>query len=61
MRLLVLLLLAGGLGTLPFLLLRRPWAVRLWERGRLLIVIYAVVVFVSAVVALVFRWDAFYG
>ncbi len=61
MQLFLLLLLVGGLGTLPFLLLRRPWAVRLWARARFLVVLYALVIFLSAIVALIFRWDAFYG
>ncbi len=60
-RALVLLLLAGGLATLPFLFLRQPWAVRLWRRARLLAVIYAIVILVSAIVALILRWDAIYG
>ena len=61
MRIILLLLVAGGLVTLPFAFLHQPWAVGLWRRIRLLFVIYAVVILVSAIVALVFRWDAIYG
>jgi hypothetical protein len=61
MRLLLMLLILGGLALLPFVMLRQPWAVRYWRRIRLLFVIYAIVILVSAIVALVFRWDAIYG
>jgi hypothetical protein len=61
MRLLILLLVLGGLALLPFVTLRQPWAMRYWRRIRLLFVLYAVVILVSAIVALVFRWDAIYG
>jgi hypothetical protein len=61
MRLLLLLLIAGAIVTLPFAFLRQPWAIRLWRRIRLFFVIYAVVIVVSAIVALIFRWDQIYG
>jgi hypothetical protein len=61
MRLLFLLLIVATAVTLPFALLKRPWAVRIWSRVRLVFIIYALVILVSAIVALVFRWDAIYG
>ena len=61
MRVLLFFLLAGGLSLLPFVMLKQPWAVRLWRRLRLFFVVYAVVILVSAIVALIFRWDAIYG
>src|SRR3970040_798166 len=61
MRALLFLLLAGALAPRPFPLLRQPWAVRLWRRARLVAIIYAVVILVSAIVALVLRWDDIYG
>jgi len=61
MRVLLFLLLAGGLSILPFVMLKQPWAVRLWRRLRLFFVVYAVVILVSAIVALIFRWEAIYG
>ena len=51
----------GAVLTLPFALVRRPWAMKLWRRIRLLFVIYALVILVSAIVTLVFRWDQIYG
>ena len=61
MKLLLFIMIAAGLATLPFAFIRRPWAVRLWHRLRLLFVVYALVILVSAIVQLVFRWDAIYG
>jgi hypothetical protein len=60
-KLLLLILLAVGVATLPFAFLRQPWAVKLWQRIRLLVVLYALVILVSAIVSLIFRWDAIYG
>ena len=60
MRAVFLLLLLGML-LMPFVMLKRPWAVKLWGKARLFFVIYAVAVLVSAIVALATRWDAIYG
>jgi hypothetical protein len=60
-KILFLLLLVSGLAILPFVALRRPWAIKLWQRFKLLVVIYAVVVAVTAIVSLIFNWDGIYG
>ena len=60
-RLFLFLLLAGGLAVAPFAFLRRPWALRLWRRFRLVLVIYVLVIVTSAIVSLVLRWDDIYG
>lgn len=54
-------LVLGGLALWPFVMLKRPWALRLWDRFKFFIVLYVAVVIVGALVALVFRWDSFYG
>jgi hypothetical protein len=61
MKTLLLLLVLGGAVVLPFVFLKQPWAVKLWRRIRLVIVIYVLVIFFSAVVRLVLNWDSFYG
>jgi hypothetical protein len=61
MNTVVLLLILGGLVTLPFAFIKQPWAVKLWRRIRLVIVIYVLAVFISAIVRLVFNWDDIYG
>jgi hypothetical protein len=60
-RALLLLLILGGVLTLPFALIKRPWAVRMWQRIRVGFAIYMLVILVSAIVALVSRWDQIYG
>ena len=61
MRLLLLFLILSAGAVLPFVFLKRPWALRLWQKVRFLFIVYAVIVLVSAIVALVFRWDDIYG
>ena len=61
MRLLLLLLIAGLVVTLPFAALRQPWAVRLWRKVRIVIVVYVVVIVVAAAVRLALGWDEIYG
>ncbi len=61
MKLLLLLLLIGVVVLGPFLALKRPWAVRLWARVRLLFVIYVIVILTSAIVGLALRWHDIYG
>jgi len=60
-RLLLFLLFASALAVAPFAFLRRPWAVRIWRRFRLILVIYVLVIVTSAIVSLVLRWDDIYG
>ena len=60
MRLLAFMLLAG-LALVPFVMIRQPWALTWWRRLRIAAIIYVVVILVSAIVALVFRWDEIYG
>ena len=60
-RILVFGLLVSGLALMPFVMLKRPWALTIWRRIRWLIVAYAVVIVVSAIVGLIFRWDDIYG
>ena len=61
MKLLFLLLVLGGVVILPFTLIKAPWAVKLWRRLRLIIIIYVLVIVLSAVLRLIFNWDDIYG
>jgi hypothetical protein len=61
MRILLLLLIAGALVLMPFLALKKPWAVRAWRQLKLLVVAYVIAVFAIAVYWLITRWDEFYG
>jgi hypothetical protein len=60
-RLLILLLLAGLAVTVPFAFMRKPWALKLWRRARLIVVVYVLVVLIAAVVRLIFNWEDIYG
>jgi len=60
-KLLILLGLLGFVGVMPFVVLRQPWALRIWRKLKLIIVIYAVVILVAGIVRLVFNWDEIYG
>ncbi len=59
MRILLLLLLVGGLIALPFTLIKAQWAVKLWKRIRLLLVIYVLVIFASGVIRLALNGGSF--
>jgi len=61
MKLLLLIMVLSILATLPFVLLRRRWAIVLWRRAKLVAVIYALIILTSAIVRLVFGWDDIYG
>ncbi len=61
MRLLIVPLLLAGVALMPFVVLRRPWALRLWRQGRLFLLLYVAALIVATVVALIFRWDEIYG
>jgi hypothetical protein len=60
-KILFLLLLVSGLALLPFVALRRPWAIKLWQRFKLVVEIYAVVVVVAGIVGLISDWEGIYG
>jgi hypothetical protein len=60
-KFLLLIMLLSIVATLPFVWLRRPWAITLWRRAKLVVAIYALVILVSAIVSLIFRWDDIYG
>ena len=57
---LIVLMVVGALVLVPFLKLRAPWAVTLWRRMRLIVIVYVVVVFLAAIARLAFNWDAIY-
>ncbi len=61
MKLLLILMLLSLLGLAPFVLLRKPWAVRLWRRIKVIIVVYAVIIATAGIVRLVFNWGDIYG
>jgi hypothetical protein len=61
MKLLFVAVLLGAILLGPFVALKKPWALRLWQRIRLLFYIYVLAIVISAVVLLVSHWNDFYG
>ncbi|HEU0073059.1 MAG TPA: hypothetical protein VFS30_03540 [Dehalococcoidia bacterium] len=61
MKILLLLMVLSLAALIPFVVLRKPWAVTLWRRMKLIIVIYALVIAAAGIVRLVFSWDDIYG
>ena len=61
MRLLIIGLTAAALGLAPFVMLRRSWALRVWQKVKLLLVAYVIVMIISAIFWLISRWDTIYG
>lgn len=61
MGILVLLMVLSVILILPFVWMRRPWAVAIWGRAKLIAVLYAAIILASGIVRLVFNWDDIYG
>jgi hypothetical protein len=61
MGIIVLVLVLSVLALLPFVWLRKPWAVAIWRRAKLIAVLYAVIILVSGIVRLVFNFEDIYG
>jgi hypothetical protein len=50
-----------GVVLVPLYRMRVRWVVDLWRRTKLIVVLYCVIVFVAAVLRLIFNFDAIYG
>jgi glucose-6-phosphate-specific signal transduction histidine kinase len=61
MGLLILIMVLSLVVLLPFVWMRRPWAIAIWGRIKLIAVVYAVIILLSGVVRLVFDFDDIYG
>ena len=61
MKILFLLLIISGLAIMPFMAIRKPWALRLWRRFKMVVLAYVLVIFVLAIYRLATNWDAIYG
>jgi energy-converting hydrogenase Eha subunit H len=60
-KLLLIIGLLGMVGLMPFVVLRQRWAVSIWRRFKLVVVVYAIVILVAGIVRLVFNWEDIYG
>jgi hypothetical protein len=48
------------IGLIPFVVFRKPWAIKLWRRLKLIIVVYAIVIAAAGILRLIFTWDDIY-
>jgi hypothetical protein len=60
-KLLIIIGLLGLVGLVPFVVIRRPWAVRIWSKVKFIVVAYAIAILVIAVYRLATGWDDIYG
>jgi len=58
---LLLLGLIGAVGLAPFVVIKRPWAMRVWCQIKLIVVVYVIVVLLAGILRLVFNWEDIYG
>ena len=58
---LILIMVLSVLVLLPFVWMRRPWAIKIWKQAKLIAVLYALIILLSGVVRLIFNWDDIYG
>ena len=61
MNALILVMILSVICVLPFVFLRKPWAIALWRKAKLIAVLYALIIALSAIVRLIFNWDDIYG
>lgn len=60
-KILLLLMVLSLVALIPFVVLRKPWALTLWRRLKLIIVIYAIVIATAGILRLIITWEDIYG
>jgi hypothetical protein len=60
-KFLLLLMVLSLVGLMPFVVLRKPWAIGVWRRMKQVILIYVIVIAVFGVLRLVLNFDDIYG
>jgi hypothetical protein len=61
-RSLLIALVIGAVVLMPMVtMFKLPWAIGLWRKLKLLLLIYALVILASAIAGLILRWDEIYG
>jgi hypothetical protein len=61
MGLIILIMILSVIAILPFVWLRKPWAVAIWRNAKMVAVLYALIILLSGIVRLVFNWDDISG
>lgn len=57
----ILLMVLSIILILPFVWMRKPWAVKIWKNAKLIAVLYAAIILASGVARLIFNWNDIYG
>jgi hypothetical protein len=60
-KFLLLVMVLSLVSLVPFVVLRKPWAVRLWRQIKIIILVYVIVIAISGIMGLVLNWNDFYG
>ena len=60
-KILLLLMVISLAALIPFVVLRKPWAVSLWRRLKTIIVVYAIIIATAGIVRLIMDWESIYG
>lgn len=61
MALIIGLMILSFICLLPFVIMRKPWALAIWRRAKLIAILYALIILTSGIVRLITNWDEFYG
>jgi len=49
------------LALIPFVILRKPWALTIWRRLKIIIVVYAIIIATVGILRLIITWEDIYG
>ena len=58
---LIVLMILSMVALVPFVWMRKPWAVAIWRRAKLIAFLYALLILLSGIARLVFNWNDIYG
>ena len=61
MKILLLLMVVSLLALIPFVILRKPWALTIWRRLKIIIVVYAIIIATVGILRLIITWEDIYG
>jgi hypothetical protein len=60
-KILLLLMVVSLLALIPFVILRKPWALTIWRRLKIIIVVYAIIIATVGILRLIITWEDIYG
>jgi len=60
-KILLLLMVLSLIALIPFVVLRKPWAITVWRRLKMIILVYAIVIATAGILRLIISWEDIYG